>query len=246
MIREDRLQLNDRFKTVFQMLEDRGTIKKNDRNGKGVGDVAEKVLGNRTYGHIVRAFLDDSNKRVIDYGQARAFCKAYNINEEFMIDGIGTPFDSDNGSEMFLHYVHPENTKGNILFTNVEAFAGTTLELNGFAKEQHTFFSLPGLSGNGLVAFPINGNSMEPVINDGDIVICRELNGLHEVKDNQIYAIRSKGSVWVKYVQRVFNSRGRVTSLKLLSANYLEYDPFVEEVDEYSRLYRVVRRISSI
>ena len=73
MIREDRVSLNERFVKIFKQLEDKGTIVKNDRNGRGVGDVAEKVLGNKSYGHIIRAYLDPSSKRVIDYGQVANF-----------------------------------------------------------------------------------------------------------------------------------------------------------------------------
>jgi hypothetical protein len=58
MIREDRLDLNERFRKVFSLLEERGDIVKNDRSGKGMGDFAEKILGNRAYGHIIRAFLN--------------------------------------------------------------------------------------------------------------------------------------------------------------------------------------------
>ena len=73
MIQEDRLELNDRFIKVFQMLEDRGAIIKNDRHGKGIGDVAEKILGNKGYGHIIRAYLNEGDKRVIGYSHARRF-----------------------------------------------------------------------------------------------------------------------------------------------------------------------------
>jgi hypothetical protein len=34
--------------------------------------------------------------------------------------------------------------------------------------------------------------------------------------------------------------------LKLISANHLEYDPFEEEINEYTRLYEVVRKISNL
>mgnify|MGYP000147374523 CR=1 FL=1 len=44
MIREDRVQLNERFIKVFKLLEERGEIVKNDRGGKGMGDFAEKLL----------------------------------------------------------------------------------------------------------------------------------------------------------------------------------------------------------
>ncbi len=243
MIGEDRRELNERFVKVFQMLEERGEIVKNDRNGKGMGDFAEKILGNRSYGHIIRAFLNPDDNRCIDYKHARILCSEYGVNESYMLDGMGTPF----GLELPKQ---PEFagkfSGGNILFTTVEAFAGSTVGADSFQKEGLEFFSVPGLSGSGLVALPIHGNSMEPVIQDGDIVVCREIDGFNQLKDNKIYAVKNNGSVWVKYVQTIKNSRGRVERLKLISANHLEHDPFEEEVNEYTRLYEVIRRISDL
>ena len=140
MIREDRVALNDRFVKVFKMLEDRGDIVKNDRHGRGVGDVAHKVLDKRTYGHIIRAYLDPNNKRVIDYSQARAFCRAYNVSESYMIEGIGHPFDANAPSSQAYetYQLGDGSKKGNIIFTTVEAFAGTTVDLNSFSQEQNT------------------------------------------------------------------------------------------------------------
>ena len=92
MIKDDRKDLNQRFINAFKLLEERGAIVKNDRAGKGVGDVADKVLGNKAYGHIIRAFLNPESKRVIDYGQAQSFCRAYDINEAWLLHGIGHPF----------------------------------------------------------------------------------------------------------------------------------------------------------
>lgn len=244
MIREDRLELNNRFIKVFQMLEDRGEVVKNDRNGKGMGDFAERILGNRAYGHIIRAFLNPDDKRCIDYRHARALCREYGVNESYMIDGEGDPFGlqmpQPPKEEGFPKY------KGNILFTTTEAFAGAAVDVGGYVREDFEFFNLPGLSGNGLVAFPINGNSMEPVIMDGDMVVCREINSVHELRDNKIYAVKSNGQLWVKYVQGITDSRGRVTHLKLISANHLEHDPFVEEINQYTRIYQVIRRISDL
>ncbi|MEM6378172.1 MAG: S24 family peptidase [Bacteroidota bacterium] len=244
MIREDRIELNERFRKVFALLEERGEILPNDRNGKGIGDFAERILGNRAYGHIIRAFLNPEDKRCIDYRHARALCHEYGVNESYLIDGEGTPF----GFEIPTQQIQGDTAQliGNILFTSTEAFAGTSVDVGGFAKEDHEYFSVPGLSGGGLVAFPINGNSMEPVINNGDTVICRELNSPQEIKDNKIYAIKSNGSLWVKYVQKMFDSHGRVAQLKMISANHLEHDPFIEDVNEYTRLYKVIRKIADI
>jgi hypothetical protein len=74
MITQDRRELNDRFKEVFRILEERGEIIKNDRNGRGLGDFAKRILNNRSYGHIIRAFLNDDDKRCINYEQARRVC----------------------------------------------------------------------------------------------------------------------------------------------------------------------------
>lgn len=243
MIREDRIQLNDRFIEVFKLLEKRGDIIKNDRNGKGVGDLAEKILDNKSYGHIVRAFLNPSDKRVIDYHQAKKLCEQYNVNEAYLIEGKGEPFGLSLSNHNANHDVAP-SFNGNILFTNKHAFAGTTVDVG--TAEDLEYFSIPGIGGAGLVAFPIDGNSMEPVIQDGDIVICRELNALNDIRDNEIYAIKSDGRLWVKYVQKIKNKNGKVVQLKLISANYLEHDPFEEEVNEYTRLYKVISRINKI
>ncbi len=244
MIRDDRRQLNERFIKVFKLLEERGDIVKNDRGGKGIGDFAEKILGNRAYGHIVRAYLNDDDKRCIDYQQARKVCREYNINESFLIDGIGTPFGFDLPAPKYADIMPAR--KGNILFTTVEAFAGTAVDVGGFAAEDHDYFSIPGLAGSGLVSFAIKGNSMEPVISNGDIVICREIAGAHEIKDNKIYAIKNNGHLWVKYVQKLPNAKGLITKLKLISANHLEHEPFMEEMNEHTRLYQVIRRVSDL
>lgn len=238
--------MNERFITVFKMLEDRGEIVKNDRNGKGMGDFAERILGNKSYGHIIRAFLNPSDKRVIDYRHARTLCEEYGVNETYMIDGIGEPFGLEAPKAVAPSSVKGAILSGNILFTTTEAFAGSAVDVGGFAREDYEYFSIPGLAGGGLVAFPIKGNSMEPIIVDGDMVVCREVSGMHELRDNKIYAIKNNGQLWVKYVQRITDSRGRTTHLKLISANHLEHDPFVEEVNEYTRLYQVIRRISDL
>ncbi len=241
MIREDRRQLNERFIKVFKLLEERGEIIKNDRGGKGMGDFAEKILGNRAYGHIVRAFLNPDDKRCIDYRHARILCHEYGVNESYMIDGEGTPFGFDIPEPVTGNF---EEMQGNILYTTAEAFAGTTIGQE--VREEFKYFTIPGVEGNGLVSFNIKGRSMEPVILNRDIVVCRGIEGIHEIKENKIYAIKSNGELWVKYVQRLSNDKGRVDRLKLISANHLEYDPFEVEVNEHLRLYQVVRRISEL
>ena len=242
MIQEDRIQLNDRFIKVFKLLQDRGDVILNDRHGRGMGDFAQKILGNRAYGHIIRAFLNTSDKRVLDYRHARTLCREFGVNESYMIDGIGTPF----GLEVNKAAAQAQVPHGNILFTTVQALAGSGGDIGSQNREDNEYFSLPGLHGPGLVAFPIEGRSMEPLINDSDVIICRQINSPREIKDNDLYAVKNNGSLWVKHVQRIADRRGNVRQLRLVSANHLEYEPFTEEVNEYTRLYKVLRRLSNM
>ena len=246
MIKNDRKVLNDRFREAFGLLEQKGVIIKNDRNGKGVGDVAEKVLGNKAYGHIIRAYLNPGSKRVIDYSQAKQFCSVYGLNENWMFTGLGNPF-GDNPKDTLapMPRFQPYDGGGSkILYTSVEAFAGDSFAAE--SKEDNNYFSVPGVAGSNLVAFTIKGRSMEPVINDRDIVVCRPIESVNDIKHNDIYAVRSEGKVNVKYVQKIFNTRGKITGLKLISANYFDYDPFEIEVNETTALYKVISRISNM
>lgn len=245
MIKQDRRELNERFVRVFNMLVEQGKIIKNDRSGRGIGDVAEKILGNKAYGHIVRAYLDPDNKRVIDYGQAREFCKTYNVNEDYILAGVGTPFVNETHFDMLKAYGLDLTGSGNIMLTNEQALATPSFAVSdSFHQEENTFFSIPGVAGGNLVAFPVVGNSMDPIISNGDIIVCRQIAGPQEIKEKEMYAVCTNGSTYVKYVQPQRSRTGRITHLMLISANYLEHSPFVEEVNETTRLYKVIRRIS--
>ena len=243
MITDDRIQLNERFIEVFKALEAKGIIQKNARDGSGLGDFAERILGNRAYSHIIRAFLNKKDRRVIDYHHARTLCNEYGVNERWMIYGEGSPFAVFQPKKSFTPV---SSFRNKIMYTTVEAFAGSTIGGDSFDVEEVDTFSLPGLSGDDLVCFPIKGNSMEPVIENGDLVICEVVNDPTRIKENEIYAIKSNGSLWVKYIQKITNNRGKIIGLRLISANHLEHDPFEEEINDGTRIYKVVRRISHI
>lgn len=243
MITQDRIELNNRFVRLFQLLEERGAIRKSDRSGKGIGDFAEKILGNRAYGHIIRAFLNEEDQRVLDYHHARKICEIYGVNEHWLLEGKGSPFGLDLRVPTKPHY----EPKANILFTTMRAFAGASVHGGSQEdREDATYFSLPGLAGLDLVAFPIEGNSMEPIIEHGDICICQPVNSLKDIKDNEIYAVNSNGSIWIKYLQKMQDSQGNYSILRCISANHLEHDPFEVEVNEFTRIYKVIRRVSNI
>ncbi|MEM9921615.1 MAG: S24 family peptidase [Bacteroidota bacterium] len=232
-----RKELNRRFKEVYQQLVERGEIVKNCRQ-KSKSAFAHKI---GTKGHIIDLFLQ--SKRTITYEQAKHLCAHYDISEAYMFQGIGTPFEKPRipDPEKKLAMALGINFSPNILFTNIEAFASNTVGVD--LLEENESFHIPGLEGD-LVAFNINGESMSPTILAGDMVICTPLKEKHEMVDNDIYAVVANQSVWVKRVKRCLDKYGRWTHLKLISDNYLEYDPFIIELTEVRKLLRVKRRLT--
>ena len=115
MIGEDRVALNERFIKVFSELERQGKIVKNDRRGKGMGDFADKVLGNKGYGHIVRAFLKPDDKRVIDYKHIDPLCEHYNVNRSYMLYGSKPIFGKSAVRNFGSDVTRPLSSSGNIL-----------------------------------------------------------------------------------------------------------------------------------
>lgn len=243
----DRVELTNRFNTVYNLLVEKGEIRKNHAT-KSKAAFAERLLGSKQYGHLLDKFRNQ--KRQIAYKHARILCNEFGVSEHFMFDGVGTPFpvfsDENKVEETTKKQTYTESTtQGNILFTNVKAFAGAAIDAGAAAETGQYNFAIPGVQGNGLLAFHIEGNSMEPVLNFGDLVICREIEHINDIRENEIYAIKNNGAVWVKYIQPIFKN-GLVRNLKLISANYLEHDPFIEDVNNFTRIYKVIRRISNM
>ncbi len=238
---EERRELNRRFKRVYQLLTRKGEIIKNNR--KKSKTVFADHLG--TKGHIIDKYLDD--RRFITYPQAKLLCAKYQVSELYLFQGIGKPFDPPPtqlpDSEEKLAMALGINFSPNILFTNVEAFASNTIGVD--LLEEHQRFHIPGVTGD-LVAFNIKGNSMAPTIMTGDMVICAPLEEKSEMVDNEIYAVVTSNSVYVKRVIRYFDRLKNWTHLKLISDNHEEFDPFILEISEVRKLLKVKRKLTGL
>ncbi|MEM9824714.1 MAG: LexA family transcriptional regulator [Bacteroidota bacterium] len=239
MQKTTRQELNRRFKEVYLHLVQSGEIIKSDRQ-KSKSAFAER-LG--TKGHIVDLYLND--KRTITYEQVKQLCAAYQVNEAFMFQGIGKPFERKKlpAPEEKLAMALGINFSPNILFTSIEAFASNTVGVD--LLEENERFHIPGVRGD-LVAFNINGDSMAPTILSGDMVICSPLEHKEEMMDDEIYAVVTNQSVWVKRVVRCFDRLQRWTHLKLISDNREEFDPFIIEIGEVKKLLKVKRRLTGM
>ncbi len=235
----NRQELNRRFKLVFEQLIERGQIVKNHRQ-KSKSAFAEK-LGTKS--HILNLYL--KNERKITYEQAKKLCQYFGVSEQYMFQGIGEPFSSTKlpDPEKRLRMALGIDFPPNILFTNTEAFASDTIGVDLW--EENERFRIPGMTGD-LVAFYINGASMKPTIDAGDMVICSPIAGENDFEEDQVYAIVSNTCVWVKRLQKCFDRHGKWTHLRLISDNHEEYDPFIIELSEVRRILKVTRRITGL
>ncbi len=88
---------------------------------------------------------------------------------------------------------------------------------------------------------------MEPRISSGDLLICKPLDDWSDVKDNEIYTVVINDRVFVKYIKKMYDKddsgREVVSKINLISANYLEHDPFTEDVTTNTKIYKVVKRL---
>lgn len=230
--------LNDRFKYAIQCLEERGDLVPSSRD-KGISQFAELVLGNRKYGHLLTKFL--AGERSFPIKRAQQFCDVYGVSYDFLMKGKGEPFVS---SKYELQQPEAEALpKANILFSSMEAFASTAVDVSVY-EESETFY-IPGMQGE-YIAFNIKGNSMNPTIADGDMVICRILEPHETVYDNEIYAVVMGNSVMVKRVQKIRGKNNEIVKFKLISDNYLEHDPFTILKSEVRRMLKVERRVTGL
>jgi SOS-response transcriptional repressor LexA len=238
-----RMELNARFIAIYMRLEEDERIKDNSREGSGSyskSKIAEIIFGKANYGHVINKYL--SGERLIKYEEAKAFAALFGLNKSYLLDGVGQPFDTPairNASAS-----SQSEGKNKILFAAVEAFASSAQETQFVGESE--FFQIPGLQGD-FIAFPVRGNSMQPSINQGDIVICRPLESSEQLNDNEIYAVNVNGAVMVKRVQRIWDkSHRKVVKLKLISDNYLEHDPIIEDAAAIHKYWKVEKKVTGI
>lgn len=251
----ERILLNERFKKIFIQLEKRGDFVRNCRT-RGMSSFAEKIMQSRKNGHLVRLYLNDDVKRLITYAQAKRLIKYFNVSEAYLFKGEGPMFDDSNNlpviatavtdlhSEKLISAEIYSNSPANITFSSVAAFASDTFSVN--QNEETEKFHIPHIQG-AHIAFYINGNSMSPTIENGDLVICKSVEMGEKIDETKVYAVVMRdGTVLIKRIKLIKNDQMQTMMLKLISDNYLEHDPFEVEVTEVRKLMRVERKLTTV
>ncbi|WP_380285860.1 S24 family peptidase [Hymenobacter monticola] len=95
--------------------------------------------------------------------------------------------------------------------------------------------SVPGLRGKSYRAFEVSGNSMQPTLSPGDLVIASYTERLDLIQPKHVYVVVANDRLMVK---RLRGPVKRNEPLELLSDNRF-YDPFILPQEDLRELWQV-------
>jgi len=188
-----------------------------------------------------------NGKRDVTIELIRKSSLKYRINTHYLFTGEGEPFHSstDEGMKILTVYTD-DNEDERIAYVPVSAQAGYGEQLvDQSYMEGLVSFRMPGnrfLSGT-YRCFDISGDSMEPLLQSGDQVICKyvELDrDFSNIKDNHVYVVVTLDSVVVKRVVKTDESS---IGLMLISDNTF-YDPYTIKAEDVREIWEVDVKIS--
>lgn len=221
--------INQQFKKVYEYLESNNLI-------KGKSDIA-KHLG--TYNHVVNSIL--KGKRNITVDQLNKLFDIFSINANFIFGASGQMLND--GTDITTFSKEDRQTrKTNIKLVPNKALAGYAINHNDDSYvDSLQRFSLPGMEGD-LLAFEISGNSMEPTITNGDIVVCEPLERGEPLRDNSVYVIVTDVVVAKRIQQHKRNNN--LASISLISDNSAMYKPYQVDLNEIRQILKVKCRLT--
>jgi len=178
-------------------------------------------------------------KRDVPVEVLQRFITRFNVNPIFLFMGEGEIFLDQDQQYSFktLTIVTDSDNEERILHVPVPAQAGYAEELNApeMIRGLPTY-TLPDITYNSGTyrSFDVRGDSMEPTIDENDILVCSYLEpSLWEtgIRDHHVYVIVTRGDVVVK---RVINNLRKHKHLELYSDNeeYKMYRVYGNDIRE--------------
>jgi phage repressor protein C with HTH and peptisase S24 domain len=184
----------------------------------------------------------ESGDRIPSEPALKLIAKEFNVNEEWLKTGEG---------EMFLEVPTKEEEGIKIPFyPEATLSAGEGLEV---VSEEHFWVEIsPDLMlkligvvyRRGLTLLPIYGDSMEPTLKSGSVVMVRLWEYEHNLINGAIYAFRVDGDLFVKRVE--IDPVNKVITFKSDNPNYSSFQMKREELDRVQIIGRVLIEMSGV
>ncbi|MEM1325096.1 MAG: S24 family peptidase [Bacteroidota bacterium] len=178
----------------------------------------------------------------------RKAVERYKISPVYLFTGTGPMFMEENYQDdlKVLTIVTNELADEQIIHVPVPAQAGYPKGINNpnYIQDLPTF-SLPDYKYQEGThrSFAVCGDSMQPILCEGDKVICSHLEArlwAHAIKDNYVYVLVTNSDVIVK---RVYNHI-KVDQQLMLHSDNESYPPYAIPISEVREIWLVRARIS--
>jgi len=224
------------FRQIFERLQKKNVIVKKHQHRLGKGEYNKRTFAEKlgTHTGVIPAILN--GERGVTETIIQNLCEYFGINEAYIRMGEGNMFSTG------LTKPPPNFGKQNIIYSTVHATAGDHIS-DEIAEASDIKFGIPGLQGN-LFAFNVKGNSMEPILQEGDMVFCRQVENHRYLRHGEIYAVYAEGQVRVKYVK--LERDEYEAQLKLTSHNALEHPPIYVPANQGVKIYQVVHFLTDM
>ena len=224
------------FKQIFEALQQGSVIVKKHQHKLDEGEYNKRTFAEKlgTHSGVVPAILN--GERNVTERIITNLCRYFNVNEAYIRMGEGGMFANNKAAEPSFFGA------ANILFSAVHATAGDHISDEAVA-EQDIRFGIPGLQGN-LFAFNVKGNSMEPLLQEGDMVFCRHVENPKYLRKDEIYAVYAEGQVRIKYIEMERDTYE--PQLKLISHNSVEHPPIYVNANQGVKIYQVVHFLTDM
>ena len=123
------------------------------------------------------------------------------VSKEWLVNGDGVPFGKHNSPEAVTLGIHSAEAEGMPVY-DLDVTAGPLTRERMFADDRIIGrIAMPGVERDCRVV-RVSGDSMQPVISNGDYIAVREVNDLSIIYWGQIYVVLLDDYRMVKYLRR--------------------------------------------
>ena len=165
------------------------------------------------------------------------FASAYGFNAQWLIYGSGDMVSQPKNGVVQLNHVQ----KGSPVY-DIDATCGADVRDMRFADEHIIgYVDLPDIK-SGTQIIRANGDSMLPVIHDGNMVAIREVTNWNTVFYGQIYLVLLDEYRMLKYIRRYEDDELNYVILRSANA---DYDDMIVRKDSIRKLF-IVENILSV
>ena len=196
------MDTNEKLNELRKYLADRGFTQEDIAKRFGVTKQAVNQLltGRKPFGKL----------------NAQRWANEFGLSAAWLLTGEGAMLESNLGNVEIMK----TPTDGATPIYNLDATCGTDGRSIEFLQEHIIgYVNMPNVSKSASL-IRANGDSMTPIINDGDFIAVREVTDFDDIFYGQIYLVITAQNRMVKYVRRYADDEGNYVLLRSENPNY--------------------------